>query len=519
MYTPAVKNTGGSANMQYGSFETGKISVSGTMNTERLKVWGSISNLKSDGFRENNFYKRNSFITTVGWKGGRWSLDLLLLAIEVNGGIPSSLGATLFKNNPKAAAPNWNAIGGYKEYSKSVAGITLQNNISKNLINHFTLFGRVNNSFEKRPFNNLDDESGDVGFRNKLVLHNQKSDWVFGFENISDSYIWELINNELLINKNVEHRNHSIAFLLLYYRPLQDLNLNFGGSLNSIRYKLTDLFLSDGNSSGKRKFPVNFSPRAGINYSPGEILSIYASAGYGFSLPSPEETLLPEGNINRGIKPETGVQYELGTRLFLSKSHFELDAAIYRIDLRNLLVTKRLTEDQFTGINAGKTYHQGIELGLKKEWMENEKFPGALSSALSYFHSINRFVDFNDNGVTYNGNHLPGIPNQTLWFQLRWDPFKNLEFTSDVNYSGKQFMDDANKLDYRGHYFSSLKIKSNFSLTNRIMLSVYNGINNLTDSRYASMLIVNAIAIGKNEPRYYYPGVPRNFYFGIQFLF
>ena len=213
------------------------------------------------------------------------------------------------------------------------------------------------------------------------------------------------------------------------------------------------------------------------------------------------------------------MQYELGARLFFSKSRFELDVAVYRINLQNLLVTKRLTEDQFTGINAGKTNHQGIELALKKEFLDYVKFPGTLSSALSYFHSVNRFVEFNDNGIIYNGNHLPGIPNQTMTFQLRWEPLKNSELTTDLNYSGKQFLDDANKLDYPGQYFANIKIKTSFSLYKRVILSVYGGINNLTDTRYASMLIVNAIAVGKNEPRYYYPGLPRNFYSGIQFSF
>ena len=34
--------------------------------------------------------------------------------------------------------------------------------------------------------------------------------------------------------------------------------------------------------------------------------------------------------------------------------------------------------------------------------------------------------------------------------------------------------------------------------------------NNLFDVHYASMLSVNAQGVGGGEPRYYYPGAPRN---------
>jgi iron complex outermembrane receptor protein len=441
------------------------------------------------------------------------------LAVDVKGGIPSSIGKTLFNSNPKAAAPNWKAIGGFKEYSKGVTGITLQNNLSENLINLFTFFGRLNHNFEKRPFNNLADESASFGFRNKLTFHQQKTDWILGIERITDSYRWELTKNENLINKNKEEREHLTAFILLYYRPVTSLNISLGGSFNSTKYQLTDLFPSDGNSSGKRDFPATFSPRIGINYAPNPIISFYASAGHGFSLPSPEETLQPEGNINPEIKPETGIQYELGARLFLREKRFELDATLYQIDLQNLLVTKRLTEDQFTGINAGKTNHKGIELAMKKELFNLKKFPGNLTTGLSYFRSVNRFIDFYDNGNNYNGNLLPGIPKQTLAILLKWLLHNNTEITSDFNYNGNQYLDDSNNLTYPGYCIINFKVKTSFNLNKQIKIVVYGGIKNLTDTNYASMLIVNALSLGNNEPRFYYPGQPRNFYSGIQFSF
>ena len=41
------------------------------------------------------------------------------------------------------------------------------------------------------------------------------------------------------------------------------------------------------------------------------------------------------------------------------------------------------------------------------------------------------------------------------------------------------------------------------------------GIQNIFDVHYASMLAVNAPAFGGNNPRYYYPGNPRNYFVSV----
>jgi len=66
-------------------------------------------------------------------------------------------------------------------------------------------------------------------------------------------------------------------------------------------------------------------------------MAFYASAGHGFSLPSPEETLLPEGAVNPDIKPEQGFQYEIGSRFNLVNRVLEVDAALYLIELKTFL--------------------------------------------------------------------------------------------------------------------------------------------------------------------------------------
>ncbi len=519
MYTRQIVKSGGSVVAQYGSFNTLKGSVSGSVKTGKLKLWGSLSHLNSDGYRDNNRYERTSLLSTAGWDHENWSLNSTFLLIDVDGGIPSSIGRSLFETNPKAAAPNWNAIGGFKKYRKGVASISLKNRISGNFSNEFALFGKWNDSYEKRPFNNLDDESLSAGIKEKVTWFSEKSEITAGAELITEEYKWKLDKDNIRINENKESRYHLNIHAMALIKPVSRLNISLAGSVNRINYRLTDLFPADGIQSGKRNFPVIISPKLGINFSPTDEMAFYASTGHGFSLPSPEETLLPEGAVNPDIKPEQGFQYEIGARFNLVNRALEIDAALYLIELKNLLVTKRITEDIFTGINAGKTRHKGLELNINARIFDFSRFPGRLMSTLSYSGSINKFVEFTDDDNNYNGNYLPGIPDQSFNFQVRWLPMSILEILAHFQYTGDQYLNDSNEMKYEDYFLSDVKISYEFPIGKKVPVNIYAGINNLSDTHYASMLITNAIGFNNTEPRYYYPGLPRHFYAGMQFRF
>ncbi|NTW26120.1 MAG: TonB-dependent receptor [Lentimicrobium sp.] len=505
--------------MNYGSFNTLRTGFSGTINTPNTSLWGSLNHLQSDGYRENNEYKRTTFLSTARWKQPKWSLKSTLMLAGVEGEIPSSLGKTQFENDPQSAAPNWAAIEGYKKYRKALAGITMTNMLSSKLTNQFTIHGKLSDSYEKRPFNNLSDQTQSAGIRNKLSYYRALTDWVLGIDWIAEQYKWKLDKDEILLNENRENRNQISVFGIVNYRPTAKLNISMAGTLNHISYNLSDLYAADGDQSGKREFPLIVSPRIGLNYQAGNQMAVYASAGHGFSMPSPEETLLPAGDVNPDIKPEQGMQYEVGTRFNLFGKAVEAEVSLYWIELNNLLVTKRITEDIFTGMNAGKTRHQGVELLLRNRFFDFARFPGKLSSTFSYTLSLNRFINFTDDGNTYNGNDLPGIPDQYAQLQFSWNPYTKLEVYTHLQYTGDQYLNDANTLNYEGYFLANLKVATQFHLKKAGSFNVYAGINNLTDTRYASMLVVNAIGFGNNEPRYYYPGLPRHFYTGLEFRF
>ena len=505
--------------LQQGSFNTLKAAIGSSFHHNDLDISGNINHTRSDGYRENNHFRRTSLLSSGSWEKPEHALEYTLLLLDMNAGIPSSIGESLFKTDPKAAAPNWETIGGFKEYRRGLAGITLENRLSGVLNNRLTFFGRWVESYEKRPFNNLTDGSRGGGIRNKLNYHAEKYDAVIGLEWITDTYRWKLDLQDEVINKNSETRNHLNVFAMTYFRPSLKWNVSLGGAVNKIGYELTDKFPGNGNQSGNRGFPVIFSPRLGVNYAPGNRMALYASVGHGFSMPSPEETLLPEGNINKELQPEQGWQYEAGIRLNLLRNTAQVEATVYQINLNNLLVTKRLTEDIFTGINAGKTRHRGVELLWKQQIFHNLNFPGNLHMNANYTFSQNRFIDFTDDNKTYDGNLLPGIPSHLFQTTLVWNPLKQLVLNVRFQYTGEQLIDDANTVTNDAYFLSDGKVSYLFKTTRLGNVELYAGMNNITDTLYSPMLNVNAVAFGNAEPRYYYPGLPRHYYCGVSWSF
>ena len=518
LFTPNPHRKSVNALLQYGSYNTLKASAGGTYHHNDLNLFGNVNHTLSDGYRENNNFRRTSLLSSGNWRKPTYSLEYTLLLLDLNAQIPSSISKTLYETNPTAAAANWKGIEGFKEYRRGLAGVTLENRLSGAWSNRLTVFGRWVDSYERRPFNNLTDGSSGGGIRNKLNYHAEKFDAVLGLEWIADKYRWELDLNDEMINKNAETRNNLNVFAMTYYRPSMKWNISLGGAVNKIGYKLTDKFPDNGDQSGSRSFPVIFSPRLGANYAPNNFAAFYASVGHGFSMPSPEETLLPEGDINKDLQPEQGWQYEAGIRLNLLRNATQIEVSVYQINLNNLLVTKRLTEDIFTGINAGKTQHRGVELLWRQRIFQHLSFPGNLNLNANYTYSQNKFIDFTDDDKKYDGNLLPGIPSHLFQASLLWNPVKPLVLDVRFQYTGEQFINDANTETNAGYFLSDVKASYSFS-TKSGKFELFAGINNLTDTHYSPMLTVNAVAFGNAEPRYYYPGLPRHFYGGVVWRF
>ena len=171
--------------------------MSQSFNTNNFSLQAQLSAINSDGYRENNHMRKRTALLTGSVNLKLLDLDYFFYTTYLNAGIPSSLGKTLFETSPKSAAQNWKEIEGYKRYQKGVGGISLVNQFRSNWNNKLILFGKWNDSYERRPFNNLDDGSLGGGIRNKLTYHSAKTDVIVGVEWTTDEYKWLIDKNDV----------------------------------------------------------------------------------------------------------------------------------------------------------------------------------------------------------------------------------------------------------------------------------------------------------------------------------
>ncbi|NQY11274.1 MAG: TonB-dependent receptor plug domain-containing protein [Flavobacteriales bacterium] len=482
----------------------------------------AYTGLSNGGYRDNNVTKRNNAMLLFNHQKGSNKFNAMINMVDLKSEIPSSLDSTDFNDEPSLAAAKWAAVNGYEHYTKIMSGLSLTTDIGKNSEYSGSVFLNYFDQDETRFFNILEDNATTYGFRNKIVFEknniylNLGSEWFFEVYNYKIYGIEDGERTDLL-NRNRQNRDYSNLFGRIKIDSLLGaLQLDASLNLNTVRFVLQDQFEADSvDQSGIYRYATIYSPGVSLSY-PIKKTTIYTSLNHGFSTPSFEETLLPDGNFNTELKPEDGYELEFGFKGRVGEK-FKFQLAAYQIWLNNQLVTQRLSDSEFMTINAGKSELKGIELNAELKDLEVKSIKTKLSPFVSGNFSENKFIEFEDDEVVYDDKNLPGIPSYKVNVGLKADVLDNYYCIADFQMVGDQWLDDANTLDYGSYNLLNFKIGYKNENGKRI-LNAYAGINNLLDVRYASMLLINAP--GKwSAPRYYYPGLPRNFYIGLNLTF
>jgi iron complex outermembrane receptor protein len=497
----------------------------------------AYSGIKSEGYRENSSYSRNSILASYNHRfGSKVSGTLLLSASSVTAYIPSSLDSATYVSDPRAAAPAWLETRGNKTPKRILSGYKLNFHPSGRWEVIGSLFGTCRKNEENRPFNFLDESDLSYGGRilARYALKKESLDFrvttgtnLF-LENYGNS-IYENIGGTGRKGELQQKGRESVYQADLFSQFdlfLSDFTFTGGFNLNSSGFRFTDLFSNDTiDQTGTSLFDPVFSPRLSVSWSPNKQVSAYIAVNHGFTIPSVSETMTPLGLINNDIKPEKAWSYETGTRLNLFRERTFIDLALYYMRVSDLIVPKRVEEDFYVGMNAGASLHKGIEISFR-QWLMGD--PGnignsPLSLLLDVSYSLNsyRFLEFTEEQNDYSGNRLPGVPSGFFSGSIDIRALHGLYSRIEVLSSGKIPLDDLNSrysdpwtvVNARTGY--SLKLGKRWGADLMVMLY------NITNEKYVSMVVVNAPGTPSGPPRYYYPGMPFNVTFsaGLRYRF
>ncbi|HUB61054.1 MAG TPA: TonB-dependent receptor [Puia sp.] len=309
--------------------------------------------------------------------------------------------------------------------------------------------------------------------------------------------------------------------------------LTAGGSLNFTEFAIQDMLANSANpthanGSGDKSFPPYFAPRVSLLKLLNDHMSVYADVSSGYTPPPTSDVINSVlGSVNRDLKPESGVQYEIGTKgdLFNRKLSYQL--ALFDQDIHNKIVTEQVpataTEPTYsTYVNAGRQADLGLELSLTYLLIDNkDALISLLRPFLTYAYSDFEYKDFySDNNhnaatVSYSNNKVAGVaPNvvnagidlQTrngFYLYLTYRHVDAVPYTFDnLNYA-RAFNLLSGKIGYRS------------MLGNHFSLDVYAGGDNLTNATYYSFLFFSGNLAGTTDPHFlpmpydaaYYGGV------------
>jgi len=516
----------------FGSYGLQKFWINTNLGNKTNAAKITYSNTHSDGYRENNELKRQTVtLASNHYLNEKNNLNVLANYINLKAYIPSSLNEDDYINDPSKAAFTWGQSKGFEDYDKFLLGLSWQHEYGPKSKQISSIFGSLFDSYEARPFNILEQGTKAIGLRTRFIqntmLGKNKFQWTAGIEFFNDQNLIKTFENLYrdyppgtgsvqgsLLSDFKERRHYFNVFMEAKYNLSPKFLIDFGLNLNQTSYNLDDNFNQGSDDfSGNYSFDAILSPKIGLNYQINRSSMLYASISHGFSPPKLEETLLPDGLINNDIQPETGWNYEIGSRGKVIKDIFNYEISVYLMDIDNLLVARRTGDDQFIGVNAGKTMHKGLEIALNYFLINKKQVQ--LSHSNSFSLNNYTFEEFQDLDDDYSGNDLTGVPDKTFFSQLYLNTSIGIYAFLNFQYIGAIPIRDDNSIYSDSYQLVNLKTGFKKGFGKHFELDAQIGINNLLDEKYASMLLINAGSFGNNAPRYYYPGTPLNYYSSV----
>lgn len=528
-----LNETTASTELNVGSFGLIKQTINVNHGTTKNSIRAIYSDTHSDGFRDNNEYDRQTVtVNTNHYLGEKDELSFLGSYVDLMAFIPSSLNEDTFRNNPSAAAFTWGQAQGFEDSQRGIFGLSWNHQYSDNIKQTTSLFTSFRNSYEPRPFNILEEDLFAVGIRSRLLgnlkLFNNNLSWTLGGEFFRDQLTSGTFENLYLdfpigtgsvegdrLSNFEEDRLYYNIFAEANYDLSEKTRLSLGLNFNQTSYDLEDDFIASATNpdqSGEFNFDGIVSPKFGISHEFTNNISTYANISHGFSPLTLQETLLPNGQINTDLDPETGWNFEIGSRGTLNNK-LQYSVSVFRLDIRNLLVSQRTADDQFIGINAGETQHDGLELSLNYQWLEKKQL--SINTFLTYTLNDFKFEEFIDGTNDFSGNDLTGVPSEVINagidFKSKIGIYGNINF----QYVGRIPITDANSQFSEVYNLTNVKVGYQLALYQSLKLNVFVGVDNVFDETYASQILINARGFGGNAPRFFYSGNPVNYYSGV----
>ncbi|MBA3557579.1 MAG: TonB-dependent receptor [Gemmatimonadaceae bacterium] len=281
--------------------------------------------------------------------------------------------------------------------------------------------------------------------------------------------------------------------------------VSLGARADNVKFRVEDglILANNPDDSGERTLRA-VSPMAGVVARIGKLHSAYANVSTAFETPTTTELANQAdgtAGINADLDPQFATTYELGMK-GIARSRIRYELTGYASRVRDELLPFEVPDGAGRRYfrNAGRTRRRGLEAAASTVFRSVEL--GA-TYTFSHFQFINFVVD----SVRYDGNRLPGIPQQQFQAYATWRG-RNAFVSADGTFAGSMFANDANSVRAGG--YEILNLRAGGSIAGQAWLSPTIGVQNIFSRRYVPSVNINATA-----DKFYEPAAGRVVYAGL----
>jgi iron complex outermembrane receptor protein len=475
-----------------------KLSVNSSLSITQVDQSG-VSSVKEDSYKNNP--SKNLFHGDVGAR----DIEAIRASSEFSFSPSNSQLLTMtpfYRSNQSTMMPSWM--------------VTYDPNVRTTNFESFGLLSKWRNSFSKNGqlITGIDIDHTPSRYKENTIA---RSDLI----KQGDTFV-SFVAGDLTYDYDATQTSIS-PYLHVENRPTNKLLLSAGLRYDFFKVNYSDNIITDVDDSHIRPDTqkLNYdhlSPKASIVYNINQYHDMYANYRHAFRAPSVSKLFRSGKNTNTtGLKPVNTDSVEVGVRGMNAQS-ISYEVALYYMEKSNDIVSVINGDNDRVSLNAGKSVHQGIELGLNGAISDDFSFSSAFSlSQQTYGHFeylynclscdpkvINQILNF-------DGNDVGKAPNTLGNLAIRFQPLAThgLMVELEVEHLGEYFTDETNTHKYAGH--DLINLRSHYQINPQFQL--YGRIQNIADKRYSTY---TSNSVGKEDIEYR-PGAPLSVFAGIRF--
>lgn len=506
----------------YGLFGANAMMQTGT---EKMNATALYAHQESVGYRRQTQMRRDfASLNAKFFSSESRTLAVSAFYSDLAYQTPGALTQAQLAADPRQARPAAGPNRGAEEQQAAVfnetfnLGISQEYEFSANWSNKTSLYGTLT-QFTGVAIRNYE-RRGEQGFggRSATTYRFDKDAWkgkiTFGGEFQRGTAAIQTYGNRRGNPDTLQFNDGVSAFQkILFSQAELDLPHNFyltvGVSYNQTGYRLSR-FYPKNTGRQERDFAPVWLPRVALLKKIGDRLSVFGSLSYGYSPPTTDEIRPSTATFNTTLKPERGVNYEIGARGNLLQNVVSFDVTAFSFGLRETIVGRRTADGADFFTNSGRTAQRGIEsrLTFQPDILPSIFLPDT-KLWLSYTYNDFRFRDYVQNATDFSGNWLTGVAPHVavagLDLNTRIGAYANFTY----NFTDRIPLNDANTAFAPGYRLLTARIGFRKDIR-QFGFNVFGGVDNALDETYSLGNDLNAIG-----NRFFNPAPGRNFYGGV----